>query len=190
MKLSNEKVQVELKNGTVIHGTISGVCTCVCCVTCSPTPLPGVDIAMNTHLRAVKIVVRNRNPISVDNMSVRGSEIRQFILPDTLNLDTLLVDMDQPKARPKRPERPGAFGTECVTTGQHTRDHLITTYSWSRAWTWPRAGAWTWPRIEHGVVGFLLCAARYMRLTSACQSPSSWLSAAIGAAVRRQCLPL
>lgn len=63
---------------------------------------------MNTHLRAVKIVVRNRNPISVDNMSVRGSEIRQFILPDTLNLDTLLVDMDQPKPRPKRPERPGA----------------------------------------------------------------------------------
>ena len=32
---------------------------------------------------------------------------RYYILPDTLNLDTLLVDLDQPKTRPKRPERPG-----------------------------------------------------------------------------------
>ena len=31
---------------------------------------------------------------------------RMYILPDTLNLDTLLVDLDQPKIRPKRPERP------------------------------------------------------------------------------------
>ena len=29
MKLSNEKVQVELKNGTVIHGTISGTWQCI-----------------------------------------------------------------------------------------------------------------------------------------------------------------
>lgn len=64
----------------------------------------GVDIAMNTHLRTVKIVPKGRNPISVDNMSVRGNEVRYFILPDTLNLDTLLVDLDAPKNRPKRPE--------------------------------------------------------------------------------------
>jgi hypothetical protein len=31
---------------------------------------------------------------------------RMYILPDTLNLDTLLVNLDQPKIRPKRPERP------------------------------------------------------------------------------------
>ena len=35
---------------------------------------------------------------------------RYYILPDTLNLDTLLVDLDQPKTRPKRPERAGAAG--------------------------------------------------------------------------------
>ena len=29
-----------------------------------------------------------------------------YILPDTLNLDTLLVNLDQPKIRPKRPDRP------------------------------------------------------------------------------------
>lgn len=31
---------------------------------------------------------------------------RMYILPDTLNLDTLLVDLDQAKIRPKRPDRP------------------------------------------------------------------------------------
>lgn len=35
---------------------------------------------------------------------------RYYILPDSLNLDTLLVDLDQPKIRPKRPERVGAAG--------------------------------------------------------------------------------
>ena len=35
--------------------------------------------------------------------------VRYYILPDTLNLDTLLVDLDQPKTRPKRPERAGAL---------------------------------------------------------------------------------
>lgn len=35
-------------------------------------------------------------------MSVRGSHIRYFILPDSLNLDTLLVGLDQPKQKPKK----------------------------------------------------------------------------------------
>lgn len=32
-------------------------------------------------------------------MSIRGNNIRYYILPDSLNLDTLLVDLDQPKVR-------------------------------------------------------------------------------------------
>ena len=39
-----------------------------------------------------------------------GSAIcRMYILPDTLNLDTLLVDLDQAKIRPKRPDRPAGI---------------------------------------------------------------------------------
>lgn len=38
--------------------------------------------------------------ISLDQISIRGSEIRYFILPDSLPLDTLLVD-DAPKPKNK-----------------------------------------------------------------------------------------
>lgn len=62
---------------------------------------------MNTHLKKVKLILKGKNPIALDHMSVRGNNIRYFIMPDSLNLDTLLVDLDQPKIRPKRPERPG-----------------------------------------------------------------------------------
>ena len=67
---------------------------------------------MNTHLKKVKLILKGKNPIALDHMSVRGNNIRYFIMPDSLNLDTLLVDLDQPKIRPKRPERPGS--TCCV----------------------------------------------------------------------------
>lgn len=67
----------------------------------------GVDIAMNTHLKAVKLIVKGKNPVSMDHLSVRGNNIRYYILPESLNLDTLLVDIDQPKQRPSRPPRPG-----------------------------------------------------------------------------------
>ena len=62
---------------------------------------------MNTHLKMVKLVAKGKNPINLEHMSVRGNNIRYYILPDSLNLDTLLVDLDHPKTRPKRPERPG-----------------------------------------------------------------------------------
>ncbi|CAH7665811.1 small nuclear ribonucleo protein Sm D1 [Phakopsora pachyrhizi] len=84
MKLNQETVTIELKNGTVVHGTISGV-----------------DVAMNTHLKAVKMTVRNREPQQLDSLSIRGSNIRYFILPDSLPLDTLLID-DAPKPKKKK----------------------------------------------------------------------------------------
>jgi small nuclear ribonucleoprotein D1 len=72
-----------------------------------PHGTAGVDIAMNTHLKTVKVVPKGKNPISMDHLSVRGNNIRYYILPDSLNLDTLLVDIDQPKQRPLRPSKPG-----------------------------------------------------------------------------------
>ena len=47
---------------------------------------------MNTTLRGVKITIRNREPISLDYINIRGNTIRFYILPDSLPLDTLLID--------------------------------------------------------------------------------------------------
>ncbi|KAJ3446723.1 small nuclear ribonucleoprotein smd1b [Anaeramoeba flamelloides] len=79
MKLTNEIVTIELKNGTIIDGTVTGV-----------------DNSMNTHLRKVKMRIKGFNPINLDTISIRGSNIRYYILPESLNLDTLLID-DRPK---------------------------------------------------------------------------------------------
>lgn len=105
MKCANETVTIELKNGitttpfhapptptvctnwhslgTILHGTITSV---------SPQ--------MNTALRAVKMTPRGRDPIALDTINIRGSTIRYYILPDSLPLDTLLID-DAPKPKNK-----------------------------------------------------------------------------------------
>lgn len=69
--------------GTILHGTITSV---------SPQ--------MNTSLRTVKMTPKGRDPISLDTINIRGSTIRYYILPDSLPLDTLLVD-DAPKPKNK-----------------------------------------------------------------------------------------
>lgn len=65
--------------------------------------ISGVDMSMNTHLKAVKMTVKNREPMQLDSLSIRGNNIRYFILPESLPLDTLLVD-DAPKAKAKKKE--------------------------------------------------------------------------------------
>ncbi|KAK4230963.1 hypothetical protein QBC38DRAFT_275934 [Podospora fimiseda] len=83
VKLTNESVTIELKNGTVVSGTVASV---------SPQ--------MNTSLRNVRLTPRNQPSISLEQMSIRGSTIRYWILPDSLPLDTLLID-DAPKPKNK-----------------------------------------------------------------------------------------
>ncbi|OQR72981.1 putative small nuclear ribonucleoprotein Sm D1-like [Tropilaelaps mercedesae] len=85
MKLSHETVTIELKNGSQVRGTVAGV-----------------DVAMNTHLKNVKMTPKNaQEPISLETLSIRGNNIRYYILPDSLPLETLLID-DTPKAKKKK----------------------------------------------------------------------------------------
>ena len=102
MKLTNETVQIELKNGTIIQGTITGIRRCACHVSSlwpfQGTPhtmywvrdrvlLPaGVDIAMNTHLKNVKLILKGQSAQPLDSMSVRGNQIRWVSLSETMLL--------------------------------------------------------------------------------------------------------
>mmetsp|Transcript_12215 Transcript_12215/g.18739 ORF Transcript_12215/g.18739 Transcript_12215/m.18739 type:complete len:118 (+) Transcript_12215:76-429(+) len=76
-KLTKEQVTIELKNGTVVQGTVVGV-----------------DATMNCHLRKAKVTLRGKTPKSYATLSVRGSTMRAWLLPESLNLDALLVDTD------------------------------------------------------------------------------------------------
>lgn len=58
---------------------------------------------MNTHLKTVKMTIKNRDPVQLDTLSLRGNNIRHYILPDSLPLETLLID-DTPKAKAKKKE--------------------------------------------------------------------------------------
>jgi small nuclear ribonucleoprotein D1 len=78
------QVTTELKNGTQVHGTITGL-----------------DAATNTHLKVVKNTVKTETPVKLDTLS-----IRYYILPDSLPLETLLID-DTPKAKAKKMEAAG-----------------------------------------------------------------------------------
>ncbi|VEU45076.1 unnamed protein product [Pseudo-nitzschia multistriata] len=91
-KLNREQVTIELKNGTVVQGTVVGV-----------------DATMNCHLKKAKVTVRGKNPTSYSTLSVRGSTMRAWLLPESLNLDALLVD-DTPKKN-TAPSDHSFFGT-------------------------------------------------------------------------------
>lgn len=55
MKLSHETVEIELKNGTQVTGTIQGV-----------------DVAMNTHLRNVTMTFKGKDQLKMEMVSIRG----------------------------------------------------------------------------------------------------------------------
>lgn len=83
MKLGNEIVLMELKNGTLVNGTITGV-----------------DMSMDIHLKILKMRVKHSDPISIDTFNVCGNGIQCVIFLDSLPLDILLID-DSPKSKKK-----------------------------------------------------------------------------------------
>jgi small nuclear ribonucleoprotein D1 len=62
-------------------------------------------MSMNTYLKTVRLIIRNREPVSLESLSIRGNTIRYYILPDSIPVDTLLID-DAPKAKKKTEGKP------------------------------------------------------------------------------------
>ena len=60
---------------------------------------------------------KNKNPVTYNTLSVRGSTIRSFLLPDALNLDALLVEERSSKAN-SNSANPRALGGAGVGLGR------------------------------------------------------------------------
>ncbi|AMD19074.1 HBR173Wp [Eremothecium sinecaudum] len=103
MKLRNEQVTIELKNGTTVWGTLQTV---------SPqmnTTLTDVKLSLPNkaakaavaalYLTGAKLDTENTkvdgSTTFLQYINIRGNTIRQIILPDSLNLDSLLVDNNE-----------------------------------------------------------------------------------------------
>ena len=84
MKLAGETVTIELKNGSVVVGTITGV-----------------DMSMNTHLKGVKLQQKGKESQQFDHLTIRGANIRYFLLPESLPLEAHLSAEDRTKAKKK-----------------------------------------------------------------------------------------
>ena len=70
-------------------------------------------MSMNTHLKAVKLTVKGREAVALDHLTIRGNNIRYFLLPESLPLETLLVD-DAPKVRNKKQVRDQGRGGNAI----------------------------------------------------------------------------
>ncbi|CUE83020.1 RNA-binding (LSM) protein, putative [Bodo saltans] len=60
-QLRNETVEIELKNGSLVTGTVTGV-----------------DANMNTYLSNVKVVAKGKNTVTFPELTVRGGTIRYY----------------------------------------------------------------------------------------------------------------
>lgn len=104
-KLRNEQVTVELKNGTTVWGTLQTVSPQMnATLTDVQLTLPnrgsngGSNALASIYLSNGQMTnssSANATTTSLQYINVRGNTIRQIILPDSLNLDSLLVDEKQ-----------------------------------------------------------------------------------------------
>lgn len=106
-KLRNEQVTVELKNGTTVWGTLQTVSPQMnATLTDVQLSLPrsrsnaaGSNALASIYLSDGQATNNSANDglatTSLQYINIRGNTIRQIILPDSLNLDSLLVDENQ-----------------------------------------------------------------------------------------------
>ncbi|CAG8475760.1 3617_t:CDS:2 [Paraglomus brasilianum] len=75
------------------------------------------------------MTVKNKDPVHLDSLSIRGNNIRYYILPDSLPLDTLLID-DTPKAKAKKKERKWGRNVMQDVSYDSKQDRIMSTVGW------------------------------------------------------------
>ncbi|KAH9200198.1 hypothetical protein LQ764DRAFT_225101 [Zygosaccharomyces rouxii] len=99
-KLRNEQVTVELKNGTTVWGTLQTVspqmnATLTDVRLSLPRSTSNSSTLASVYLSDGSLSQNEPSTTSLQYINIRGSTIRQIILPDSLNIDSLLVDERQ-----------------------------------------------------------------------------------------------
>lgn len=99
-KLRNEQVTVELKNGTTVWGTLQTVspqmnATLTDVKLSLPRNTSNSGTLASIYLSNGSLSQNELTTTSLQYINIRGSTIRQIILPDSLNIDSLLVDERQ-----------------------------------------------------------------------------------------------
>lgn len=89
MKLRPEPITFEMKNGSKLRGIISSV-----------------DATMNIRLKDVTMTIKNRNPVTVDSVIIKGSSVFNYYTEDSPP-ETVLVE-NSPKKKFKKKDAKGA----------------------------------------------------------------------------------
>lgn len=77
-KLIGERLTIELKDGSSVEGT-----------------LVNITSNMNVTMQQINwLKPKMGQTIKLDNLNLRGNVIRQIILPDTINIDNLLNEVN------------------------------------------------------------------------------------------------
>ena len=106
---------------------------------------------MNTHLKTVKMTLKNRDPVNLDQLSIRGNNIRYYILPDTLPLVRITPDHN-PNQRINIKLISGESADRRGTQEEDRDGPRRPRSSWWRPrwtpWSWqrprPRRTSWRW----------------------------------------------
>lgn len=80
--LVGDTITIELKNSSVVTGTLASV-----------------DQTMTCHLSGAKVVPFRGEPELHDELTVRGMNIRMFLLNETTDIDTLLKKAEAAEKR-------------------------------------------------------------------------------------------
>jgi small nuclear ribonucleoprotein D1 len=82
-------------------------------------PLPSHSLLAT---RTVKVTLKGKNPVNYETLSIRGNNIRLYILPDGLNLDGLLVEDKLSKVQSTAPgAKPVGVGADGGGSGGRGR---------------------------------------------------------------------